>query len=284
MKFATYAEYDPKATALCVPALLSVWAGLKRFSEELVVVGGLVPHFICRHPQNDAALPRPATIDVDIGIALGASAGQYGSMRTDLQAQGFKLSSVDASCFEKVVGIHTVYLDFLVEHPRARTGTVVVDDIPANVFPGIERALETARTTTISGKDLFGAEQSIQIRVCEVGPFLAMKLRSFAGRQTPKDAFDLLYTVRHYDGGTERAIAAFAVELENRNPAMADAIACLGTHFANEESSAPVRAAHFVHGPVDTSDSGDVSEARQQIQQDMVTLGVALRAALPGAK
>ena len=281
MKFATYAEYDPKGVALCVPALLTVWAGIQRFSEDLVLVGGLVPHFICRHPEAAGGLPRPATLDVDIGVALATSSGQYGSLRTDLQAQGFKLTAPDDTRFQRVVGIYTIYLDFLVERPPATRGSAVVDDIPANIMPGIERALLTARTMTIAGKDLFGADQSIPVRVCEVGPYLVLKLRAFAQRQAPKDAFDLLYTVRHYDGGTDAAIAAFAAELAQKNSAMSDAVACLGAHFANEESSAPVRAAHFVHGPVDTNDSDDVTQARQQIQQDMVTLGAALRACLP---
>ena len=101
MKFASYAEFDPKGIVLSVPALLTVWAGIQRFSEELVLVGGLVPHFICRHPESDTQLPRPATLDVDIGIALGASSGQYGSPGADLQAEGFRPSKQFESRFER---------------------------------------------------------------------------------------------------------------------------------------------------------------------------------------
>jgi len=50
MKYDTYAQYDPKQVALALPGLLTAWAGIQRFADELVVVGGLVPHFICRHP------------------------------------------------------------------------------------------------------------------------------------------------------------------------------------------------------------------------------------------
>ncbi|MDO8540707.1 MAG: nucleotidyl transferase AbiEii/AbiGii toxin family protein [Opitutaceae bacterium] len=280
MKFATYAEYDPKGLALSVPGLLTVWAGIQRFHEELVLVGGLVPHFICRHPESSGRLPRPATLDVDIGIALGASSGQYGSLAADLQGQGFRLSKNFPSRFERVVEPWTIYLDFLVEHPPAITGTVMVDDVPANVLPGIDRALSTARTQEISGTDLFGAAQRFSIRVCEVGPFLALKLRAFAGRQAPKDAFDILYTLRHYDGGTPSAVAAFAAEVKADNPAIPDALACLKQHFGEESDSAPTRAAHFVFGPVDTGETDDVQVLRRQIQQDVVTLGAALIAVI----
>ncbi len=279
MKFASYAEYDPKGIALSIPAILTVWAGIQRFSEELVVVGGLVPHFICRDPKPGTQLPRPATLDVDIGIALGASSGQYGSLSADLQGHGFRHSKSFESRFERVVGPYTIYLDFLVERPPGTKGVVVVDDIPANILPGIDRALTTARTQVVKGMDLFGAEQSLPIRICEVGPFLVMKLRAFASRQAPKDAFDLLYTFLHYDGGTDAAIAAFHAEGAAGNLAFRDAAACLRQHFGNEDAAAPVRAAHFVHGPVTTGETGDIRLLRQQIQQDVVSMGLLLNRA-----
>jgi len=69
--------------------------------------------------------------------------------------------------------------------------------VAANILPGINRALASARSLTVRGLDLEGARQELTIRGCEVGPFLAMKLRAFARRQAPKDAFDILYTLLH---------------------------------------------------------------------------------------
>ena len=60
-----------------------------------------------------------------------------------------------------------------------------------------------------------------------MGPFLALKLRAFADRQQPKDAFDILYTILHYDGGTDAAIVAFAEEVRLGNPACPDALRTL---------------------------------------------------------
>ena len=277
MKFETYAEYDPKGMALAVPALLTVWAGIQRFSDELVLVGGLVPHFTCKVPETNQRLPRPGTLDVDIGIALGTSSGQYGSLQSDLQAQGFGPSKTEPGRFEKSVGAYRVYLDFLAEHPPKTKGSVMVDDVPANVFPGIDRALATARRVTVTGKDLFGASQSFEIPVCDVGPYLVLKLRAFAGRQAPKDAFDILYTLLHHDRGTHAAAQAFRAEANSGNTAFADAMACLKRHFGTEDDSAPLRAAHFVYGEADTNEGDDVRTLRKQIQQDVVTLGKMLR-------
>lgn len=273
MKYDTFAEYDPRAVAQTLPAFLTAWAGLGRYHDDLVLVGGLVPQFICKHPTSANALPRPATLDVDFGIALGASGGQYGTLATDLSAQGFRRSADYLGRFEKKVAGVVLYVDFLAEKPPAATGAVGVDDITASLMPGVERALATARVMTVEGVDMHGARQKLAARVCEVGPFLALKLRAFLHRQQPKDAFDILYTLRHYDGGTPAAIAAFAEEVRVGNTATADALLCLERHFIDATSPAPAKAAYFVYGERSPGESADQAFLRAKIANDMVMAG-----------
>lgn len=278
MKFDTFAEYDPRAVAQTLPVFLTVWAGLGRYHDELVLVGGLVPQFLCRHPAGANTLPRPATLDVDFGIALGASGGQYGTLATDLSAQGFRVSTTYPGRFEKTVSGVVVYVDFLTEKAPAATGTVGVDDITASVMPGVNRALDTARVIAVEGVDMHGARQRLSARVCEVGPFLALKLRAFLHRQQPKDAFGILYTLRHYDGGTRAAVAAFAVEVREGNTACPDALRCLDTLFADASAPAPAKAAYFVYGERAPDESADQSFRRAQLANEMVEAAKALRA------
>lgn len=94
------------------------------------------------------------------------------------------------------------------------------------------------------------------------------------------DAFDILYTLRHYDRGTNAAVAAFGDEVRAGNPACADAVACLNQHFQNEQSAAPVRAASFVLGQSTPGESADLRLRRLQIQPDMVDAGTLLRKAI----
>lgn len=133
-----------RGIALAESAFISVWASLGSFHEDLVLVGGLVPKYLCREKTTTANLPLPATLDVDIGIALAASAGQYGSISMDLAGQGFRMSETYSGRFEKNVEGFSIYIDFLVERPGACEGTVAVDDIHANILPGINRALAIA--------------------------------------------------------------------------------------------------------------------------------------------
>lgn len=283
MKYDTYSQYDERGVKLAESAFLTAWAGLGAWHKELVLVGGLVPRYLCEIPaSNPGEWPRPVTMDADIGIAFGASHGPYGRLLADLKAQGFRLEyDEDRELrISRRIDAFTIVLDFLTEQTNAREGVILVDEVPVHLLPGINRALATARAISVAGIDLFGARQALDIRVCEIGPFLMLKLRAFASRQQAKDAFDILYSLRNYDRGTDAALAGFAEEIRAGNPAAPDALRCLKDHFADEQSSAPVRAAHFVLGAKQPGESADMSFRRAQIAQDAVDAGrLLLRAA-----
>ncbi len=79
--------YPEGSTDLATAALLTVWSSLGDYQNDIVLVGGLVPKFLCNHPLE--ALPA-VTMDVDLGIALGTTGGQYGTLTSHLQGIGFK--------------------------------------------------------------------------------------------------------------------------------------------------------------------------------------------------
>ena len=284
MKYETYSEYDPYRVSLAESAFLTVWASLGAWHNELVLVGGLVPKYLCGDLTQRRSLPRPATLDVDLGIALAADTGLYGNLHWELAGQGFIPNEKHAARFEKRIGDVIVPIDFLVEKPPLTTGTVQVADITAGILPGVDRALTACREVGINGIDLHGAEQTVTARVCEIGPFLAFKLRAFGSRQQPKDAFDILYTLRHYDEGTAAAVAAFADEVRLGNPACPDALRTLREHFGSETAPGPVKASHFVLGQMTSGESEDTRFRRLTLRQDTVdAAAVLLRAVAAGA-
>jgi len=267
MKHPRYKDYPKDSTELSERVLLTAWPALSDYHNELVLVGGLVPRYLCR-PQY---LSLPAvTMDVDLGIALGASAGQYGSLSSHLQGMGF--ARVDER-FVKRVGERTdIYLDFLTEVPGKSKGTVMVDDMPISVFRGIDRALVANRECEISGTDLYGASQRCRVRVCEVGPYLVLKLIAFGSRAQPKDSFDLHQMALFYDGGAAEAIAAFAAE-QGANSGFDAARAALAEHFTAVDKGGPLRGAAFVFG--DNPVAADADDS-MRFRQELVNFGHAL--------
>jgi hypothetical protein len=87
-KFATFATYPAESLPTAEAALLTVWRTLERYQSDLVLVGGLAVHYLTR--RNVPGLPGAVTMDVDFGITLGASGGQYGTIQSDLSGLGFK--------------------------------------------------------------------------------------------------------------------------------------------------------------------------------------------------
>lgn len=47
MKHETYSDYDPRHTALAESAFLTLWSSLGSWHGDLVLVGGLVPKYLC---------------------------------------------------------------------------------------------------------------------------------------------------------------------------------------------------------------------------------------------
>ena len=161
MKLGAYADYDSRRVAFAESALFAIWPNLEPWYDDLVLVGGLVPRYICGDTSVPRPLPRPVTVDADIGIALGASAGGMSSLQFALLEKGFhKATSPEGLIrYEKKVDDYSVPVDFLTDAPPHTQGSATVDDIVASVLPGINRALATARTVRVTGTDLAGDHQ-----------------------------------------------------------------------------------------------------------------------------
>jgi hypothetical protein len=267
VKHARYQDYHPDDTTRSESALLSVWPRLADFHDDLVLVGGLVPRYICR-PRRDEDW-QPHTIDVDLGIALAAGGTMYAPLSHRLTSEGFKQK---AGRFEKVTKSTTLYLDFLTERSSESAPTSVqVDDVPANAFFGIDRALCTYRKVVIEGKDLNGANARETVKVCEVGPFLCLKLQGYDRRAEPKDVFDVLYTVFNYDGGLAAAVEAFQAEQVAKNLAYPLARRVLEERFKNEQEKGPQAYATFCLGEFDPEAGGDSNFTRAALAAEAVT-------------
>lgn len=260
-KFATFNEYPRPSLLWAEAALLTAWRSLERYHDDLVLLGGLAVHYLTR--KDATRLPGAVTVDVDFGIMLGASGGQYGTIKTDLAGLGFALE--EHRLVRRFGGVQ-VYLDFLTEDPLSQTGTRLVDDVVASVIPGVNRALACRRLVTVRGRDFYGAEQACTVFVADIGPLLVMKLNAFGGptgRRHPKDAYDVLLAVSAFVDGPEAAVKAFRAEAEAGNRGFDSAIATLRKDFLTVDRDGPVRAAEFVHEFVSNP---------AQVRQDVVTI------------
>ena len=261
-KLGTFGEYPKESLPSAEAALLTAWRSLDRYHEDIVLVGGLAVHYLTK--RGLAGLPGAVTMDVDFGIALGASGGQYGTIKSDLSGLGFVS---EGSRLVRKFGSIGLYLDFLTEDPPSLKGARIVDDVTASVIPGLNRALACRRMVRVQGRDLYGAEQDCQVAVADIGPLLVLKLNAFGGptgRRQPKDAYDVFLAVTGFIDGPRAAITAFHSEADLGNTAYAFAIDTLRADFSDPNKDGPVRAAEFYAENV---------EDRNRIRQDVATVG-----------
>jgi hypothetical protein len=96
--------------------------------------------------------------------------------------------------FVKKTAKGNFWVDFLTERPSPTSNTkATVDDMfGVCAFFGVDRALKICRQVEIEGTDLDGAHVKERVRVCEVGPFLCLKLQAYQGRAEKKDLFDVI--------------------------------------------------------------------------------------------
>ena len=261
-KFGTFGDYPKESLPSAEAALLTAWRSLERYHDDLVLVGGLAVHYLTR--RDLPGLPGTVTMDVDFGITLSASGGQYGTIKSDLAGLGFV---PEGNRLVRKFGSLGLYLDFLTEDPPSVTGARIVDDVFASVIPGLNRALACRGIVTVQGRDLYGVEQNCKVAVANIGPLLVLKLNAFGGptgRRLPKDAYDVLLAVTGFVEGPEAAVAGFRAEADANNSGYASAVATLRADFSAPNQDGPVRAAEFHPGNADD---------RDRIRQDVATVG-----------
>ncbi len=244
MKHDTYEAYAPARTQMAESALLTAWDSLAAFQEDLVLIGGLAIRFLTH--RKSGGVIEPVTTDVDFGVSLGISNGQYGSLRDVLRGHGFRW---ERGRFEKVIAGFTVYVDLLTEQPGYTKGTVMLDDgLEVAVVPGINRALTNHRRVTIEGKCLLGVQRKIEVKIAEIGPLLVLKLNAFGGpegRKVRKDVSDILYATNNYLDGVDAAVFAFKAEVAIGNSGAPFAVAALREYFSDISALGPISCAAF---------------------------------------
>ncbi len=239
VKYEKHSDYPRQANDRVMSLLLTLWPSMPDLvRDDLVLVGGLAVHLLTRQARSPFG-PQSVTLDVDLGIALGASTGVYETVAQTLQGIGFR--TLDGRLV-RTMGDLEIAVDFLVEGPTGAGR--MVDDVRATAFPGIERALETKTPYLIEGCDAYGVDQSFRIPVASLGPLLVLKLNAFSSRRQPKDAFDFLtLAVVHRESASEALAKECPV-----NPGFPVAIRCLEEFFLDGDKDGPRRALAFRSG------------------------------------
>lgn len=270
-------EYPAGSLERARRACLLVATVLGDLMDEIVIVGGLVPHFLVGDPQGEGAEPFVGTMDLDIGLSLGLLDGeQYKEIASRLSGQGFHPDTNDQGnpTFQRWViedrDGGRVLVDFLMAPPPRTPDKTRVHhleaDFAAVLIPGLHLAFRDRVRVPIEGRTSRDEVARREVWVCGAGVFVVLKALAFRMRGENKDAYDLYFVLRHLPGGLDEIRARIAPYIED--PKTQEAIRYLQDDFGSADAPGPKRAAAFLFGRDDDNVQAEVSGfARTLVQR-----------------
>lgn len=203
-------DYDDRSVEAANRVLVEIGQVLGSYREHFVVIGGTVPRLLL--PDGDP--PHVGTIDVDLGLddrALGD--GEYARFVEALEKQGYQRGQDDMRRFQLRRDVDLgdgappvkVVVDLLMprEADPSRNRPPLLADFAVQKADGVGLALVNALRTSVSGTMPDGRPNRVELRVASVPAFLVMKGSALVGRDKPKDAYDIYFVIRSFDGGPE---------------------------------------------------------------------------------
>lgn len=247
-------DYSPRQIEAARRVLVDIGQVLAMFEDCLVVIGGWVPDLLLEQADE----PHIGSIDVDLALdAKKLGDGRYADMlkllldtgRYKPGAKSFQLVvEVDLKDNNKAIEVEVEFLaskDVKLKKNRPKllkTFRVLQAD-------GCGTAFHAPVKKEITGKTVRGASNTVRLRVASLPDFLVMKAHALAGRDKPKDAYDLCYCLEHFPDGADALAAGLKSRREEKD--VTRAIEILREKFASVDAFGPEQIIEF-HGSVDT--------------------------------
>lgn len=244
--------YSSAATDRCERALGTLMRGIGQpWRHKVCLVGGLVPLYLVRGDGYDQPAHVGST-DVDVALRLVVESqddGAYATLENNLKRSGF--SRVDGSSWRWAADIdgELVVLELLGDSQDAAPGTVFRPKVtpPAGAggvgllcVKGVELAFRDTLTIARDVLLLDGARSQVEFQVANLAPFVALKADAYLDRRKAKDAYDLVYVLRWWQGGPEAAAASVMSSPVAGEPFVVSAISRVVGDFAGPDRAGAV--------------------------------------------
>lgn len=183
--------------------LIEVLTVLGKYGDGMVLIGGWVPDLLFPNAGHIGSF------DVDFALDERRIAPDaYQSIRQRLVGQGYVQASIHAGVFTKDLGVGdgvvTVKLDLVTGERSGEAGgppMAIVQDLRLGRLRGVELALDHTINVTVTGVLPSGAETTVVARAVTVPAYLCLKAFALNERLKEKDAYDVYFCLRQYEGG-----------------------------------------------------------------------------------
>lgn len=208
-------EYSDRLSTAVRSVLVEIGQTLGSYRGQFAVVGGAVPWLLL----EDAEMKHVGTGDVDLSLDAEALAddAQYKGLVESLREQGYAPRE-HLKNFQMVRTVNPgdgggdieVLVDFLRPFDAVieRNRPPLTADFATQRAFGADLATRFYEMVAIEGKMPGGGKNRVMIAVASIPALLAMKGHAVEGRNKPKDAYDIYYSVRNFPGGVDALVEA----------------------------------------------------------------------------
>lgn len=242
-------DYTPRQVEAARRVIVDVMQVLAAYSDCIVLIGGWVPELLIGNAGEDHV----GSVDVDLALDTEKlQEGRYAEMLklllgTRRYKQGELSFQLEIEVDLKDGGDPVlVDVEFLAKK-GARTEKnrpKKLDGFRTLKADGCAAAFDQPVATRLEGRMTSGAENAVTLQIASIADFLVMKAYALAGRDKPKDAYDICYCLDNYDGGIEELAEAWKSRADKRDY-LERAVEILREKFATAGAFGPMQVVAF---------------------------------------
>jgi hypothetical protein len=259
-------DYDDVGAQAVFSVLLEIGQVLGAYRDRFVVIGGSVPWLLF----PDATPAHVGTLDIDLSLdAQALGDGDYKDLVESLEAAGYQRAAENMKWFQlrrtvefKGQAPVAVIVDLLMprEAKFKRNKPPLLANFAVQKAHGASVAMRSFVQHTIDGTMPDGRHNSVELRVASIPALLVMKGYALVGRDKQKDAYDIYFSVREFEGGPDALAQAC-------RPLLDDAVALEGFKhiagkFSGEAAFGPITVRRFLS---DSTALGDMTPDQVQV-------------------
>lgn len=247
--------YNPAETEASKSALLELGIKLKRYHEDMVLVGGWAPYFI-----TNKFFGHCGSIDIDFVLRTNVMK-KYDSMKKSVLDLGYRQESEFRFLKNAISPVddkeYPIHLDFLCEKEGLKDTHFrnVQEDLTAFAFEGCDIAFDFKYIEEFATVLPRNGRAKTNMQVVDLVGSLILKGQAVDGRYKQKDFYDI-YSLTFFDGLPEKAAEYFNSKTSsktlspNKEKLMKHSLAVLREKFESQEHMGPYQVEIFTNNNI----------------------------------
>ena len=243
MRNKAFEDYSPEHLGKLKHILADIYAAFSGISEEIYLVGGLVPDLLVKNklPYLKEYL---GTLDIDLAIKFAVSQKvKYKDFYKILRSLGFEkqktadgMEVMNHSFIRYEGGYKPVIIDLITDdhfEPAADKLKEIAPDVDAVKFRGVYLVFNDFIVRDIGQN----RKKTIQVKITNIIPFLTLKAFAYSDEENraAKDAYDIWYTIVNFQDGPISVREKLSRYKDNKD--VTDAFTAIYRHFDSETSA-----------------------------------------------